>query len=67
MSASRDDRGPAWLVLPTYEEASNIERLVGEARAKLPDSAQVLIVDDNSPDGTGEIAVRLAAEQKAVY
>jgi dolichol-phosphate mannosyltransferase len=41
--------------------------MVAEARAKLPDSAQVLIVDDNSPDGTGEIAARLAEEDEAVH
>ncbi|HEX2391863.1 MAG TPA: polyprenol monophosphomannose synthase [Solirubrobacterales bacterium] len=55
------DRGPAWLVLPTYNEADNIEPFVAAARAKLPDSARVLIVDDNSPDGTGRIADRIAA------
>ena len=54
--------GPAWLVLPTYNEADNLEPLVEAARAKLPASAQVLIVDDSSPDGTGEIAERLAAQ-----
>ncbi|MFL5832766.1 MAG: polyprenol monophosphomannose synthase [Solirubrobacterales bacterium] len=53
--------GPAWLVLPTYNEAENVEPLVEAARAKLPPNAQVLIVDDSSPDGTGEIADRLAA------
>jgi dolichol-phosphate mannosyltransferase len=52
--------GPAWLVLPTYNEADNLEALVEAARAKLPPGAQVLIVDDSSPDGTGEIADRLA-------
>ncbi|HEX5984447.1 MAG TPA: polyprenol monophosphomannose synthase [Solirubrobacterales bacterium] len=52
--------GPAWLVLPTYNEAENVEPLVEAARAKLPPSAQVLIVDDSSPDGTGEIADRLS-------
>ena len=58
--------GPAWLVLPTYEEAENLERMV---RAVLPvlerspwDGHRVLVVDDSSPDGTGEIADRLAAE-----
>ena len=58
--------GPAWLVLPTYEEAENVERIV---RAVLPvlerapwPGHHVLIVDDSSPDGTGEIADRLAAE-----
>jgi len=54
------DTGPAWLVLPTYNEAENIEALVEAARAKLPASARVLIVDDGSPDGTGAIAERLA-------
>jgi dolichol-phosphate mannosyltransferase len=66
MSASKPERGPAWLVLPTYEEAQSLERLVGAARAKLPRDAQVLIVDDNSPDGTGEIAERLASEDEAI-
>ncbi len=54
-------RGPAWLVLPTYNEAGNIESLVEAAGASLPDSARILVVDDSSPDGTGEIADRLAA------
>ena len=58
--------GPAWLILPTYDEAENIERIV---RAVLPvlersrcEGHHVLIVDDGSPDGTGEIADRLAEE-----
>jgi len=55
----------AWLILPTYNEAENIEPLV---RAALPQLASaglehtVLVVDDNSPDGTGAIAARLAEE-----
>jgi dolichol-phosphate mannosyltransferase len=67
MPASNPERGPVWLVLPTYEEATSIERLVAEARAKLPASAQVLIVDDDSPDGTGEIAARLGEEDDAIH
>jgi len=58
--------GPAWLVLPTYNEAENVEPLVEAARAKLPPGAQVLIVDDSSPDGTGTIADRLAARHENV-
>jgi dolichol-phosphate mannosyltransferase len=58
--------GPAWLVLPTYNEAENMEPLVEVARAKLPPSAQLLIVDDSSPDGTGELADRLAARHENV-
>jgi dolichol-phosphate mannosyltransferase len=55
----------AWLLLPTYNERENIEAIV---RAALPELARatpdhhILIVDDGSPDGTGEIADRLAAE-----
>lgn len=55
-------RGPAWLVLPTYNEAGNIEPLVEKAITSMPPDARVLIVDDNSPDGTGEVADRLALE-----
>ncbi|HXV05084.1 MAG TPA: polyprenol monophosphomannose synthase [Solirubrobacterales bacterium] len=58
--------GPAWLVLPTYNEAENIEAFVAAVLDKLPASARVLIVDDNSPDGTGKIADRLAAEHEGV-
>ena len=58
--------GPAWLVLPTYNEAENLEPLVEAVRAKLPPSAQVLIVDDSSPDGTGEVADRLASRHENV-
>lgn len=54
-----------WLVIPTYDEAENVERVVGLARETLaaacPDGFRILIVDDRSPDGTGEIADRLAA------
>jgi dolichol-phosphate mannosyltransferase len=67
MPANMSERGAAWLVLPTYEEATNIERLVEQARAKLPADSQVLIVDDNSRDGTGEIAARLSEQHEAVH
>jgi len=59
-------QGPAWLVLPTYNEAGNVEAFVEAAQANLPESARLLIVDDNSPDGTGEIADRLAAEGEGI-
>jgi dolichol-phosphate mannosyltransferase len=57
---------PVWLVLPTYDEAANLEAIVAAARERLPAERRVLIVDDNSPDGTGEIADRLAAEHEDV-
>ena len=58
--------GTAWLVLPTYNEAANLAVVVEAARANLPTGARILVVDDNSPDGTGEIADRLAAADPAI-
>jgi dolichol-phosphate mannosyltransferase len=55
-----------WLILPTYNEAENIAPFVEAVQAELPAGARVLIVDDSSPDGTGEIADRLAAEREGV-
>jgi len=52
--------GRVVMVIPTFNEALNIEWIVGRLRAVQPD-VDVMIVDDNSPDGTGEIADRLAA------
>lgn len=46
---------------PTYDEALNIEELLHRARAALPDS-DILVLDDNSPDGTADIAERVGAE-----
>jgi dolichol-phosphate mannosyltransferase len=60
----------AWLILPTYDEAENIEAIVGAARVVLeqaaPGAHRILVVDDGSPDGTGDIADRLAAAHEAV-
>ena len=58
--------GGTWLVLPTYNEADNLETLVTAALEALPEGSRVLVVDDASPDGTGEIADRLAADNEAV-
>jgi dolichol-phosphate mannosyltransferase len=55
-----------WLILPTYNEAENIAPFVEAVQAELPPGAQVLIVDDSSPDGTGEIADRLAGVEPRV-
>ena len=54
-----------WVVLPTYNERENIEPMCRAVLAALP-LAHVLVVDDNSPDGTGELADRLAAEDARV-
>ncbi len=49
------------VVVPTYNEQENIETFLGAVRHHVPD-AHVLVVDDNSPDGTGAIAERVAAD-----
>jgi dolichol-phosphate mannosyltransferase len=49
-----------WVVVPTYNEADNIRPLTAAVLAALPD-ATILVVDDSSPDGTGQIADELAA------
>src|SRR3954471_19602444 len=59
----------AWLILPTYNEAENLEPIVRAALPRLAEAApdpHVLVVDDGSPDGTGEIADRLASEFEQV-
>jgi len=61
--SSAPTREPAWIILPTYNEAGNIERFIEAIRPVLPASARILVVDDGSPDGTGEIADRLAAAE----
>ena len=60
---SATDPGPgagAWIVLPTYDEAENIRPISAAILDALP-GATLLVVDDDSPDGTGQIADELAA------
>jgi dolichol-phosphate mannosyltransferase len=52
--------------IPTYNEADNLELIVGRLRSALPD-VHTLILDDNSPDGTGQIADQLAAGDDNVH
>jgi len=57
---------PVAVIIPTYNERDNIEIITGRVRSSVPD-AHVLIVDDNSPDGTGEIADKLAGGDPHVH
>ena len=54
------------VIVPTFNERANIESTVGRVRSAVPE-ADLLVVDDNSPDGTGEIADKLAAEDSHVH
>jgi len=60
----------AWVVIPTYNEAANVEGIVratsDELRRVIPDEHRILVVDDDSPDGTGAIADSLAQELGSV-
>lgn len=62
--------GLPWLILPTFDEAENIELIVAASLEVLgeaaPEGFRILVVDDDSPDGTGRIADRLAAEHEQV-
>ncbi|MCP2342651.1 polyprenol monophosphomannose synthase [Actinomadura rupiterrae] len=54
------DLGRVLVIIPTYNERDNIEPIVGRVRAAVPE-VDVLVADDNSPDGTGDLADALAA------
>ncbi|WP_348789722.1 polyprenol monophosphomannose synthase [Leifsonia sp. NPDC080035] len=54
------------VIIPTYNERENVGPIVGRVRASAPE-VDVLIVDDSSPDGTGEIADALAATDASVH
>ncbi len=53
-------RGGTWVVLPTYDEIDNLRPIAAAILERLP-GATLLVVDDASPDGTGELADELAA------
>ncbi len=54
--------GRVLVIVPTYNERDNLEIIAGRLHAAVPD-ADLLVVDDNSPDGTGRIADTLAGQQ----
>jgi dolichol-phosphate mannosyltransferase len=59
--------GPRVLVVvPTYDEVANLEPVLDRLHAAVPD-AHALVVDDGSPDGTGELAEELAAQDERVH
>lgn len=53
------------VIIPTYEEIENLESIVARTRAANP-SVDILVVDDSSPDGTGDLADRLAVQDDQV-
>src|SRR5256885_12613411 len=59
-------RERALVVIPTYNEAGNVPSLIPQVLAQDP-RLEVLVVDDNSPDGTGRIADAVAAQEPRVH
>ena len=58
--------GRVLVIIPTYNEAENVQPIVKRVRAAVPD-ADVLVADDNSPDGTGKLADELAGTDEQVH
>jgi dolichol-phosphate mannosyltransferase len=54
------------VLIPTYQEAANIATVLGRLRSAMP-SASILVIDDNSPDGTADIVTRLGEELGDVH
>ncbi len=60
----------AWVCVPTYNERENVEALVAAVRQAMDDAGidgHVLVIDDSSPDGTGQIADAMAARDDRVH
>ncbi|MFT8396147.1 polyprenol monophosphomannose synthase [Propionibacterium sp.] len=66
MADHSEPLGKVLVIIPTYNEAQNLETIVSRLRAAAPD-VDALVADDNSPDGTGDVADRLAAADKRVH
>jgi len=65
-AAAGPDYGRVLVIIPTYNESENIDTIVGRLRRAVP-AAEVLVADDNSPDGTGLMADALAARDSNVH
>lgn len=63
---SYDGLGRILVIIPTYNEIDNLDMITGRLRASVPE-AHILVVDDNSPDGTGRRADELAAADDHVH
>ncbi len=66
MTSPFADLGRILVIIPTYNEKENVARITGRVRACVPE-AQILVADDNSPDGTGAIADALAADDDHIH
>ena len=65
-TGGRRGTGGVAVIMPTYNERENLETMASRLRAAVP-AADLLVVDDNSPDGTGELARKLSAEDSRIH
>jgi len=65
VAAGAASAGAVVVIIPTYNESDNLEDIVSRTRRAVPD-ADILVVDDNSPDGTGDLADKLALTDEHV-
>lgn len=56
----------ALICIPTYNEIESLPKIVARTRAAVPE-AEILVIDDASPDGTGDLADKMAAEDAAIH
>ncbi|MBI3688162.1 MAG: polyprenol monophosphomannose synthase [Actinobacteria bacterium] len=63
---THEDLGRVLVVIPTYNERDNLEAILGRVRAAVP-PAEVLVVDDSSPDGTGDLADTAAKADPRIH
>lgn len=69
MTETDPPRGPLGrvvVIIPTFNERENLDPIVARVRSSVPE-ADVLVVDDNSPDGTGELADKLATADRQIF
>ena len=62
--------GPVWVCIPTYDERENVEAMITAVREVLDEAGldgHVLVIDDNSPDGTGSIVERITEKDARVH
>ncbi len=65
IAGDRGSAGAVVVIIPTYNERDNLDDIVSRTRRAVPD-ADILVVDDNSPDGTGDLAEKLALTDEHV-
>lgn len=60
------DLGKILIIIPTYNEVQNVGRITARVRAAVPE-ADILVADDNSPDGTGQVADDIASADEHIF